>query len=53
MEVSCCLTLSGLFPSTTYHKASLEFINCHSWLKSIPEAFPLSDWLRTWGKKGM
>ena len=53
MEVSCCLTISGLFSSMTYHKASLEFINCHSWLKSIPEAFPLSDWLRTWGKKGM
>ena len=53
MKVSCHLSLSGLFPSTSYHKALLDFIHCHSWLKSIPEAFALSDWLRTWGKKGL
>ena len=53
MKIICCLTFSGLFPSMGYHKASLEFIHCHSWLQLTPIALPLSDWLPTWGEKGI
>ena len=52
-QFSCYLTFIGLFPSTTYHRASLTYIHQHTWLQFSPIALPLTDWLRTWRNQGM
>lgn len=52
INLSCYIKPLGISPSTTYHRASLAYIQQHNWLQFSPIALPLADWLRTLRKEG-